>query len=105
MADVGIPDLPETPREMPSMWLIERLDLGGDPHGTASVEEIRFASADAECRESSGYVDAFYQALWNKEAQLVRDNADALLRIEAMVTEHREKVAQIISENAPPAPN
>ncbi|MDQ2670850.1 MAG: hypothetical protein M3Y31_09480 [Gemmatimonadota bacterium] len=103
MADVGVPDLPQTPRGMPSMWLIETLDLG-DPHGIASGEEIRFATADAECRDESGFIDSFYQALWSKQAQLVRDNADALLRIEAMVTEHRERVAEIISENAPPAP-
>jgi hypothetical protein len=103
MADVGIPDLPETPREMPSIWLIEKLDLG-DPHGVASAQEIRFATADATCRDESGFVDEFYQALWTRQVQLVRDNADALLRIEAMVTKHRAKVAQIISENAPPSP-
>lgn len=104
MADAGVPDLPATPKDMPSLWLIEKLDLG-DPNATASAEEIRYATADAECREGSGYVDAFYQVLWDKEAALVRDNADALLRIEAVVTEHREQVTQIINEHAPPAPD
>ena len=103
MLDVGIPDLPATPRGMPTPWLVERFDMG-DLHATPSAEEIEFATADAQCRASSGFVETFYQVLWDKEAQLVRDNADALLRIEAMVTEHREKVAQIISEHAPPAP-
>ncbi|MEZ5190013.1 MAG: hypothetical protein R2717_03375 [Schumannella sp.] len=103
MEDVGIPDLPATPRDMPSIWLIETLDLS-DPNGIPSAEEIRYATADAECRDSSGYITTFYETLWDKEAELVRSNADALLRIEAVVTEHREKVAEIISTHAPPAP-
>jgi hypothetical protein len=103
MEDVGIPDLPEQPMEMPSPWLAEKLDFEG-PLGTASAEEIRYATIDADCRQSSTYIDTFYQVLWEKEAALVRDNADALLRIENLVAQHREKVAQIISEHAPPAP-
>ncbi|CAN5463146.1 hypothetical protein BH09ACT4_BH09ACT4_03120 [soil metagenome] len=103
MGDVGIPDLPSTPNQMPSRWLSKLLNLG-DPHGVPSAEEIRYATKDATCRDSSGYIDTFYQVLWDKEAVLVQDNADALLRIEVMVTKHREKVADIISRNAPPAP-
>lgn len=99
----GIPDLPATPREMPSNWLRDHLSLT-DAHSPPSVEEIRFATADAECREDSGYEEAFYNVLWDKEAVLVQDNADALMRIEAMVKKHRAKVDEIISENAPPAP-
>jgi hypothetical protein len=103
MAPLGIPDLPESAREMPSPWLANKLGYTGTL-GDPTAEEIRYATADATCREDSGYLQTFYDVLWEKEAQLVRDNADALLRIEGIVTEHREKVAQIISENAPPAP-
>ncbi|MEO8095319.1 MAG: hypothetical protein ABI632_10340 [Pseudolysinimonas sp.] len=103
MKELGIPDLPSTPNQMPSPWLERHLNLG-DPHGVPSAEEIRYATEDATCRDSSGYIDTFYQVLWDKEAVLVQDNADALLRIEVMVTKHREKVADIISRNAPPAP-
>ncbi|MDQ2670851.1 MAG: hypothetical protein M3Y31_09485 [Gemmatimonadota bacterium] len=103
MAPLGIPDLPASARNMPSPWLANELGYTGTL-GEPTADEIRYAVADAICRDDSGYLETFYDVLWQKQAALVGDNADALLRIEGMVTEHREKVAQIISENAPPAP-
>jgi hypothetical protein len=42
------------------------------------AEEIRLATFDAECRESSGYAQALYDAEWERQTTVVAENEDAL---------------------------
>jgi hypothetical protein len=49
--------------------------------------EVRVASADATCRDSSGYAAALYQSEWELQAQAVADNADQLERYRVQADE------------------
>jgi len=71
MAPQGIADLPQEPwateirREMPeSLQTRLNFQLTGQP----SADEIAVATADAQCRESSGWTSLLYEATWNQQA-------------------------------------
>lgn len=86
MAPLGIADLPERPWEpgtFPPESLVEEWDWWtiGEP----SADEVKVATSDANCRESSGWFSALYEAEWN-------------LR-EAFVAEHQAELASIIEDN------
>ncbi len=86
LAPQGIPDLPDTPFDMPPKTVDERFDLGSaiDPiwgNGTpAGDDEIALATADAECRSSSGFETLYYDANWDAQLKLLEKHADKLER-------------------------
>jgi len=102
MGDAGVPDLPATPSGMPSPSLSSRFDLG--PDSEPSVDEILIATKDATCRESSGYLDATYQAEWELQVTALKQNVDALNGFAVQVEENKRAVLKAISENAPSRP-
>lgn len=101
MAPQGIADLPEEPwtptirSEMPPS-LQTRFDY--HPTGDPSADEIAVATADAQCRESSGWTHLLYEATWDQQAAFItahQTDVDAFL---AREEETAEKMRQIITE-------
>lgn len=93
MAPMGVSDLPAAPDgedAMPSPSLQLKFGLG-DPDSVPSVDEIELATADASCRESSGYAQALYDAEWRLQRDALLENADTL-------TSHRAEIERYVSE-------
>jgi hypothetical protein len=107
MRPYGVEDLPESPARMPTHAIMKKFGLSSAPGGSAqsgtgpSAEEITLATADAECRVSSGYDDAAYAAEWDASVTFYRDNADALERARAAIRKNEQLVKLVISQNAP----
>lgn len=102
MADVGIEDLPSTPIEMPSESVRQRLGLGASidsPITEPTAEEIDLATTDAECRDSSGFTEAFYDALWARESSMLEDNEAALIDAGAEIESITSEIDEIIAES------
>ena len=102
MADVGIEDLPLTPIEMPSESVRQRLGLGASIDGPITEptgEEIDLATTDAECRDSSGFTKAFYDALWTRESSMLEDNEAALVDAGAEIESITSEIDDIIAES------
>lgn len=87
MRPLGFTDLPESPNSesggTPTLSMSEAYGEVAD--GVSNVqtaeqraEEIRIATFDAECQESSGYAQALYEAEWVRQVGIVRDNEEAL---------------------------
>ncbi|CED90020.1 hypothetical protein [Actinomyces succiniciruminis] len=96
MAPQGIADLPEEPWEVGTLDLPESLITRFDywPTGDPSADEIVVATADAECRESSGWTSLLYEATWDQQAAFV---ADHQAEIEGMVAENEAEAARMRS--------
>lgn len=108
MRPLGFSDLPDGPNAdgggTPTPSMMEAytgvpygatLD-GAAPEQTAQqkAEEIRIATFDAECQESTGYAQALYDAEWDRQVSVVRDNGEALtglLHEKAAYEERAEK--------------
>ena len=109
MAEVGLPDLPAVPEEMPPA----SVDDGGGPAIDApysvgdefdvSAEERRVAVADATCQDSSGYARALYDAEWDAQADAMKSHADDLVRYGHQLEEQRARAEAYLAENAPEA--
>ncbi|MDO5080445.1 hypothetical protein [Buchananella hordeovulneris] len=77
MSPLGIADLParpwvfmnpgEAPESLMNQWEWR-------PTGQASADEIRVASHDAQCRESSGWSERFYDAEWKLHSEFIANN-------------------------------
>ncbi len=91
MAPAGIPDLPESPSLMPPDTLASAWGLG-EPDTTANADEIRVATADATCRDESGYTQALYEAEWQFQSSALADDADQLARQKASLDEYRKAI-------------
>lgn len=103
LSDLVTFDLPTDPwSEMPPTTMAQEFGLFGS-HLTeaASSEEISVAEADAQCRESSGYAEARYQAEWAAQEILVRNNRDKLDRIRDEAVAHMDELKTVIASNAP----
>lgn len=96
-------ELPKDPwTEMPTTAMAQEYGLYG-PHLTevADSEELSAAEADAQCRDSSGYSEARYQAEWAVQEILVTNNRDKLDRIRNEAVAHTDELKTSIAENAP----
>lgn len=98
MLPLGVADLPERPLEMPPSSLRALGDHTNDPTVAPDVSprEIEVAVADFECRESSGYRDALYQAEWDRQVDILRDNMDALVRSKQVLSDHAAAINEIL---------
>lgn len=102
MAPRGVSDLPAAPTEMPSPSLLRRFGLEPGPAGGSTAptpDEIRLATADARCRESSGYARAFYASERARQLKLIASNEDALARVEEAYTRHSRQVRDVIAQS------
>ncbi|MCR1983147.1 hypothetical protein NSA53_12965 [Cellulosimicrobium cellulans] len=60
------------------------------------AEEIRLATFDAECRESSGYAQALYDAEWDRQMTVVEENEDALATLLEEKTAFEKQAREIL---------
>ncbi|WP_223907928.1 hypothetical protein [Actinomyces capricornis] len=103
MEPQGIADLPEQPwtpmyfsQDMPESLTTA---FYGDPVGPPSAEEIEVATADAQCRESSGWTSLLYETTWDQQAAFVEEHkaeVDARMAHNAAQT---EKVRTVIRDH------
>lgn len=101
MAPKGIADLPDNPLNMPSPSLVKKFNLqpGKDVARAApTAQEIDMATFDAECRESSGYHQEFYDELWTREVSLRKDNEAALAEIKDQIDKTDQKISDVIAK-------
>lgn len=106
MASAGVPDLPNSPMEMPSASvsaLRPSVDGAVGPDGTVSVpdEERRVAVADAKCRETTGYSKSLYDAEWEAQVNVMQDRGDDLERYASEAKKRLQAATQIVANNAP----
>ncbi|MBD3943125.1 hypothetical protein IF188_15635 [Microbacterium sp. NEAU-LLC] len=73
----------------------------GGPENPLSQAEVDLAVADAECRASSGWMDAFYQAMWDAQVELVAQHADELVRARDDWITQRDAMLALVAEHAP----
>lgn len=106
MEPEGIADLPANPDEMPTPGLSQQFGLVGDGEAESAItaEEIRIATADATCQESSGFKQALYDQEWSNQIAVMAANADDLARIRDLLSENKKRVLDIIAQNAPDEP-
>lgn len=99
MAGEGVSDLPRDPHDMPTRSMVR--DLGMDSGDSASSEEIRVATKDAQCRDSSGFTEMLYAAEWDGQVALLGQNADTLERIKVRISKYRSAALDVITSHAP----
>jgi hypothetical protein len=101
MKPQGISDLGNNPTSMPSPSVSDRYGLNEDGYRTphSSPEEIALAVADARCQESSGYLKAFYDAEWERQLELLSENADTLAPIKKQLDEEHRRIREVIAKN------
>lgn len=103
MLPQGVSDLPDTPSKMPSNSVALEFGLNGDVSAAApavSDAERKLAIADAQCRDSSGYRTAVYDAEWSQQVKLLKDNADELGRVKAAIKKNKSAVDAVIASHA-----
>lgn len=92
MEPLGVTNLPRNPWSMPSDSVrqtlgipIPKADTPPDPDAPTrpTVEEIEFAVHDAECRESTGFAETFYEAEVEAQFEQIEGNEDKLERAQA----------------------
>jgi uncharacterized membrane protein len=100
MQPVGVSDLPDSPLDMPSASLSQQFGLNTDG-GTDTIteDEIRIASADAQCQDDTGYRKQLYEATWKDQVETLQSNADDLKRSYDAIQKHRIEVAAVIAAN------
>ncbi|GAA4622596.1 hypothetical protein GCM10023113_04180 [Cellulomonas oligotrophica] len=107
MQPLGFSDLPSSPNSddggMPTDamaatfgWVTDGMEESQTPEQQA--EEIRIATFDAECQESSGYADALYEAEWSRQVSIVEDNEDALARLLEEKAAYLARVDEVMRE-------
>jgi hypothetical protein len=98
LAPEGISDLPDMPNRMPSPSVAKRFHLGR-AGGQASSAEIKIATADARCRESSGYAETLYNAEVDQQLTLFAKNRDALERTRAAARRNVAHARAIVAQH------
>ncbi len=113
MIAVGYRALPDGPLRGDDEWMPTqalRAELGipdryqpgdGGAENPLTQEEIDLAVDDATCRESSGWTEAMYEAMWNAQEAIVQKNADELVRQRDAWTAERAELLEIIAAHAP----
>jgi len=94
MLDVGLPDLPRTPEEMPPASLGDARD--GAVDDIADPREIEVATQDFTCRVSSGYRDALYEVEWDLQVDSLRDNIVELELARSTLESNRDVVNEAL---------
>lgn len=103
MQPLGFSDLPSSPNDadggtptdamMASFGVVED-GLAETQTPEQQAEEIRIATFDARCQETSGYADALYEAEWSRQVSIVEDNKDAL----ASLLEEKEAYLLLVDQ-------
>ncbi|WP_143180840.1 hypothetical protein [Buchananella hordeovulneris] len=104
MAPLGIPDLPAEPwlpamrhRMPPSLLTRWNWQPGGQP----SADEIEVATHDANCRETSGWQAALYDAEWELHTNFITQHGHELAPRLADLKAREDHYRQIIANHHP----
>jgi len=97
MLPFGIPDLPGDPRQMPPDSLGVERNPSPTENPDVSPREISVAVGDFDCRVSSGFRVALYNAEWDRQVKLARENVDDLVRSQQQFAERRQRVEELLS--------
>jgi hypothetical protein len=105
MIPLGVPDLPPSPSGIPTESQAKRFGFDGEKALglTPSLDEIDQAVADARCRESSGYSEAFYLAEWNAHLAVLDKNQEDLRRAHDGIVTALADARTFIGKHAPSA--
>lgn len=107
MQPLGFTDLPDSPDDasggMPTQSMADAFGELADGHVNVQTpaqeaEEIRLATFDAECRESSGYAQARYDAEWEAQVRVVQENEETLEGLLDQKAAYEKKVDAIFRE-------
>lgn len=105
MRPAGVADLPDSPRDMtPSRFLPRSSIPEVDAPVVLTDREREVAVRDAECQESSGWLRAEYDAVWDEQARQIREHADELERNRRAYESQRRRAQEIIAANNAPQP-
>lgn len=102
MTPVGISDLPDTPEDMPTPSMADEFGMANDDviaEPTITNREREIAVKDADCRVSSGFAKAAYEAEWDAQAAILAKNADAISRTGDHIAKHNALVQRILNDN------
>lgn len=101
MAPLGVADLPERPSGLPTDSQRSDFDLNdGDLTAAPSATEIAQATFDAECRDTSGYGRALYNATFDANAKVLEENLSAFENSRVQSKEALEIARKAIAERA-----
>lgn len=105
MAPLGISDLPQMPEggssSMPTASQSAAFGLDvveSDPDSQPSTQEIAAAVADAQCRDSSGFSGALYDAEWSAQSVTLAQHADELVREKDAIDAYVDAARRVIAE-------
>ena len=110
LADGDYGGAPSNPNEMPttemraSARIPEPSNGDGAPQPPITKAEIELATADALCRESSGWAQARYDAEWDGQASFVAANDDRLADDREAWLSHRVELLEVVATHAPLQP-
>lgn len=100
--EIGVTGLPDKPEEMPGELRVE-FGLGGgdggsEPRAIPSRSELELATADAACRDSSGYTETLYRAEFEAQLRALDVNDEELDQVrrrnEAIAVRARKLIAE-----------
>lgn len=94
--------LPRSPAGMPTVEMASEFG-SGDPSSPISSDEIRLATADAACRESSGYLEALYQAEWRRQLTVPHDYGELLAQVDVEQVALANRTVERVLETRTPA--
>lgn len=96
--------LPESPAGMPTLAMAAEFG-SDDPSTPITGDEIALATADAACRESSGYLEALYQAEWKRQLTVPHDYGELLAQVDvAQIAETKRSVERVLEAETPARP-
>lgn len=107
MAPLGIPDLPVSPvsgEGLPTSSMAATFGLVVDGRSNEErtrsqrAEEIKVAVFDAECRDTTGFSEALYQAEWMRQTSLVAENGPALAALKSAKIEYESRAIGVFRE-------
>ncbi|NII52360.1 hypothetical protein [Frigoribacterium endophyticum] len=97
-------ELPPTPAGMPTDAMAGAF-ASSDPTTPVTEAELDVATADAACRESSGYLDALYDAEWEHQLTVPHDYGERLSQVDTgAVAAAKRTVDDALARLTPPAP-
>lgn len=100
----GIPDLPDSPFEMPTEVMSDSFRDGPRvpdeprPWKPPSAMEIEMAVTDAQCREDSGFAQTLYEKEWDAQVELMSDKMDTLEDVLVANQEYEDALERVLAE-------
>lgn len=104
MQDARVGDVASDPSGMPTLEMADRFETL-DSSTSPTADEIEIATADARCRESSGYRAALYEAEWQRQLTVPHDDGELLSGIDtAALAADDAAIERVLAELTPERP-